>query len=155
LLLLFSQTRDDADALPGGGGGTAPFPTDPGHTMQNAVNTQETTGGIGQETATPKQAMGGRGRVGDSGAVSPGGRGYLVNSIVEITVDSARGLPSVGLLSTVNSFVRLRMAGDREPFQTCVVNNDINPVWQQTYVSQNKPRPLTTFSSNGRFVQPS
>ena len=67
-----------------------------------------------------------------------------MNAIVEITVDSAKGLPSVGLLSTVNAFVRVRTGGVREPFQTCVVNNDNNPVWQQTYVSQNtlNPRPL-------------
>jgi Ca2+-dependent lipid-binding protein len=76
--------------------------------------------------------MGPRGSVGDSDALPPSVRSHLVNAIVEVTIDSAKGLPSVGLLSTINAFVRVRTGGVREPFETCVVNNDNNPVWQQT-----------------------
>jgi hypothetical protein len=113
--------------------------------MRNDVNAQETAGGIAQETTSSNQTMmGARASVGDSDDVPASVRSHLVNAIVEITIDSAKGLPSVGLLSTVNAFVRVKTGGVREPFQTCVVNNDNNPVWQQTYVSQNtlNPRPL-------------
>ncbi|KAL9339656.1 hypothetical protein Peur_068671 [Populus x canadensis] len=80
-----------------------------------------------------KSGENGTGIIGNGNEVTQKRREVIIRGVLSVTVISAEDLPMVDLMGKADPFVTLTMKKSEMRNKTRVVNNCLNPVWNQTF----------------------